>query len=134
MQYGNGVTFALLSLVFPFVDLNNQFHVDHIFPKSRFTEKKLRDAGVPEKKIKDFLEKKDGLANLQLLDGAVNNEKRVNLPAQWLSETYMDPVTRKEYQVRHMLGQVPDSIADFEKFYNARRDRLKVRIGELLGR
>ena len=47
MQYGNGLTFALLSQIFPFIDLSNHFHIDHIFPKARFTERRLRDAGVP---------------------------------------------------------------------------------------
>ena len=37
MRYGDRLTFALLSLLFPFVDLRNQFHLDHIFPAARFT-------------------------------------------------------------------------------------------------
>ena len=44
MQYGNQSTFALLSMLFPFVDLRNHFHIDHIFPVARFTEQKLRSA------------------------------------------------------------------------------------------
>ena len=29
--------FALLSVLYPFVDTqNNKFHIDHVFPKSRF--------------------------------------------------------------------------------------------------
>ena len=34
MRYGNRLTFALLSLLFPEVDLRNQFHLDHIFPSA----------------------------------------------------------------------------------------------------
>ena len=39
MQYGNKLTFALLSQIFPFIDLSNHFHIDHIFPQSRFTDR-----------------------------------------------------------------------------------------------
>ena len=134
MQYGDGITFALLSLIFRFVDLSNQFHVDHIFPKSRFTEKKLNSAGIQGGQINDFIQKKERLANLQLLDGAVNNEKRASLPAAWLSKASLDVETRREYQARHMLGDVPQTLTGFGDFYAARRERLKLRIGELLGR
>ena len=35
LEYGNPRTLPLLALLFPFVDLRNQFHVDHICPISR---------------------------------------------------------------------------------------------------
>ena len=54
MQYGDKRLFALLSLLFPFVDLHNQFHIDHVFPISRFTTQRLLKSGVPEAKIRAF--------------------------------------------------------------------------------
>ena len=134
MQYDNERTFSLLSLIFPFVDFRNQFHIDHIFPKSHFTERKLRSSGVADSKMNDFIQNKDRLANLQLLDGAMNNEKRTKMPAEWLSEMHTDTVSKSEYQKRHMLGEVPESIEGFDAFYSARRARLKVAIEKLLGR
>ena len=44
VEYGDKRMFALLSLLFPFVDLRNQFHVDHVFPISGFTSARLRSA------------------------------------------------------------------------------------------
>lgn len=35
IEYGDRRLFPLLSLLFPFVDLRNQFHVDHIHPGTR---------------------------------------------------------------------------------------------------
>ena len=134
MRYGDRLTFALLSLLFPFVDLRNQFHVDHIFPASSFTDRKLRDAGVPDDRITAFADSKDRLANLQLLQGAVNTEKSATMPAKWLSETYTNDTSRHEYEERHLLGQVPESLTRFDTFYNGRRELLKARIGRLLGR
>ena len=134
MQYGNRLTFALLSLLFPFVDLRNQFHVDHIFPSSRFTDRQLKSAGVPDDRIAGFKERKESLANLQLLQGAMNTEKNATMPSEWLSKNFPDNSSRREFEGRHLLGDVPSSITEFETFHNARRERLKNRIGQLLGR
>ena len=133
MQYGNRLTFALLSLLFPFVNLRDNFHVDHIFPAARLTDRRLKEACVAEEKVPCFRERKDGLANLQLLQGAVNTEKNATMPSEWLSRTYIDDTSRRAYQERHLLGHVPDSITEFDTFYDARRERLKERIKELLG-
>jgi len=51
----------MLSLLFPFVDVRNHFHIDHIFPKSKFTKPKLRKAGIPDNDIDEFLEMVNGL-------------------------------------------------------------------------
>ena len=134
MRYGDPLTFALLSLLFPFVDLRNHFHVDHIFPRARFTTTQLTCACVPKDKIEEFIQRRDGLANLQLLQGQENLEKSANMPAEWLAETYADLTSQQAYQDRHLLGEVPDSITEFDKFYDARRERLKARIIQLLGR
>lgn len=134
MRYGNRLTFALLSLLFPSVDLRNQFHLDHIFPSARFTVRALKDAGVPEDKIALWVQNKDGLANLQLLPGPENNEKQAMMPSEWLSQRYGDLGSRKEYQERHLMGEVPDSITEFNTFYEARRARLREEIKKLLGR
>lgn len=134
MQYRDPLAFALLSLLFPFVDMQNLFHIDHVFPVSKFTKRQLNEAGVPDAKIDSFINHKNGLANLQLLEGAVNNEKRDKMPSKWLSERYADTSSRTEYEERHMLGHVPESIVNFDIFYNARRAKLKEKIGDLLGR
>ena len=134
MGYSNRLTFALLSMLFPFVDLRNQFHVDHIFPAARFTERRLRSAGVPDDKIEDFIKHRDGLANLQLLQGAMNVEKNAKMPVDWLSETFPDNSRKDAYTNEHLLDTVPDSITEFDTFYDERRQRLKQRISELLGR
>ena len=134
MRYRDRLTFALLSLLFDFVDMRYQFHLDHIFPASRFTDRRLKDACVPVEQMDEFKNRKDGLANLQLLQGAENLEKRAKMPAEWLSKMYPDTDRRQAYEDRHLLGDVPDSIVKFEAFYEARRSRLKDRIRQLLGR
>ena len=134
MRGGDRLAFALLSLLFPFVDLRNQFHLDHIFPSSRFTVPNLKDKSVPDDKIGCFVQNKDRIANLQLLQGAVNIEKNATMPAEWLAAAYADDTSRREYEERHLLGHVPDSLTEFDTFYEARRSRLKEEIKKLLGR
>lgn len=134
MKYSNPLTFALLSLIFPEVDLTNHYHVDHIFPTSRFTPRQLREASVQEDRIDNFIERKDGLANLQLLKGKQNLGKSAKLPSEWLTESFSNIRSRERYQNDHLLGEVPESIVDFESFYEKRRERLKIEIRKLLGK
>ncbi|MGO9847545.1 MAG: DUF262 domain-containing protein [Methylocella sp.] len=128
MQYGDKRLFALLSLLFPFVDLRNQFHIDHVFPISRFTVLRLSKAGVPESKIEGFAELANSLGNLQLLEGAMNVEKRAVLPAEWLAARYPNESDRAHYASIHELGQVPSDITSFDQFIEARKERLRKRI------
>ena len=135
MEFNGRLTFALLSLLFPFVDLHNQFHVDHVFPRSRFTEARLRSAGVSDDEIGRFRSSGNRLANLQLLQGAQNYEKSDRMPADWLDQTYPgDPAGRRQYENIHLLGDVPEEMTEFRVFYDARRTRLKEEITRLLGR
>ena len=133
MRIGDRLTFALLSLLFPFIDLRDLFHVDHIFPSARFSDRRLKEVGVAEDEIERFRERKDRLANLQLLPGPLNTEKNATMPAEWLSRRYGDDASRRDYEERHLLGDVPESINEFVMFYDARRERLKERIKHLLG-
>ena len=134
MKYGDRLTFALLSLLFPFVDLRNQFHIDHIFPSARFKDRQLREAGVSDVDVADLQMKIDRLANLQLLEGVSNIEKSASMPVDWLCRSIPDAVVRDAYCEKHLLGQIPNSIAGFDRYYDERRERLKSKISELLGR
>lgn len=134
MRYGDRLTFALLSLLFPFVDLRDNFHVDHIVPSAQFTDRRLREAKISEPDALDLRQRKDRLANLQLLEGSANREKSSKMPAEWLSESISDPVSRHDYEEKHLVRVLPESIAQFDRFYDARRSLLKERIARLLGR
>lgn len=132
MSYGDKRLFPLMALLFPFIDLRNQFHIDHIFPYSVFSPKSLLSAGIDEEEIEVFRDSANRLGNLQLLDGEINNEKRAQLPADWLAARFQEKKERQHYRDIHHLGKVPKTIADFEVFYNARRERLRKRIAELI--
>lgn len=123
--------FALLSTLYPFVDVQyNQFHIDHIFPKSRFTPRRLREAGVPEDQIQIFMDRVDRLPNLQLLPGGPNQKKSALPPHEWLER--MEDDDAAEHRRLHDLGEVPNDITGFNVFYEARRGRLLAKMEELL--
>lgn len=132
-EYRSPRVFALLSLIFPFVDPGKLFHVDHIFPDARFSKRKLRDVHVPEDKIEEYRDRANRLGNLQLLRGRANTEKSTAMPAEWLRRAYPDERQRASYVDDHMLGSVPEKMTGFAEFYNARRARLVARIKGLLG-
>ena len=134
LRYGDGRTFALLTLLFPFVDLQNHFHVDHVFPRARFSKSKLRALGLGDEQIEDWQEQRDGIANLQLLDGHANLEKQAALPGPWMRQMFQDESRRRGYCEQHLLGEVPEDLAGFSSFYAARRERLRHRLLELLRR
>jgi len=46
-QYGQSYTFTVLTLLYPWLNFEHHFHVDHIFPRSMFTEKELKSRGIP---------------------------------------------------------------------------------------
>lgn len=134
LHYGNPRTFALLSLTFPFVDFQNHFHVDHVFPAARFTKPRLRRLGLSEEQVARFQALRDGLPNLQLLDGHANVEKQQMMPRAWLEKMFPNPVERDSYCDRHLLGDVPPEMADFISYYEKRRQRLFDQVSQLLGK
>jgi len=133
MRYGDKRLFSLLALLFPFVDVtNHHFHVDHVFPRSRFTKSRLQKAGVTEADIDEFKDKVDCLSNLQLLEGLENIEKQATMPAEWI-DSRLNPAARANYCDNHLLGDLPDSLSGFRNFYDVRRQALRSRIAGILG-
>jgi hypothetical protein len=134
LKYGEPRTFALLSLLFPFVDFRNHFHVDHIFPQAHFRKGQLRKVGLTEENVELCQGLRDGLANLQLLDGTANIEKQQTLPAEWLVAMYPDENSRANYIDNHLLGTVPAQFIEFPNFFENRKMLLRERISDLLAR
>jgi hypothetical protein len=128
MKYGSRDLFGLLTLLFPFVDTRNQFHIDHVFPSAVFHARKLKQMGLSEDEIARLQDSKDRLPNLQLLQGPDNQSKNDQMPAKWIEETYKKDEDRKDYISRHMLDGVMTDLSGFEAFFKGRRQRLLERI------
>lgn len=128
LPYGDKRTFALLSLLFPGFDLSRHFHVDHIYPQARFTKPQLRKAGIPEDQVAEVADKANRLANLQLLEGTINNQKRQKMPHEWYAQFKPDALARQQYFAGLEITDLPESLTNFSVFYEQRRNALRARI------
>jgi len=90
-KYGQSFTYSILSLLYPDLDFSNVFHVDHIFPKSKFNRPYLRKLGLSDGQIAEYQENVNYIANLQLLKAIPNIEKQDKDFDKWLFETYPTP-------------------------------------------
>ncbi len=132
MEYGDRRLFPLLSILFPFIDVRQLHHIDHFFPKSQLQRRKLERAGCSTAYAEECLAARDRVANLQLLEGLLNVSKNDSLPGPWMEATYPDPTFRQAVLGSSRLGVAPAAPQDFMAFYNARRERLRVRLSSLL--
>lgn len=133
IDFNDRRTFPVLSLLFPFIDLRHDFHVDHIFPRNEFTPRRLKEAGAPAEDAEQYRDWMNRLGNLQLLQGTENVAKQAAMPDRWLRESFTDEAARSEYRERHLLGSLPGELSGFGEFYQRRRERLLGRLRELLG-
>lgn len=134
LPFGNRRVFVLLALLYPGIDVNGDYHVDHVYPRAVFTKKNLRDAGLGNDEVEDYRTKVNLLPNLQLLEGSENQSKQAVLPHTWVAEAITDAQHRQEYLDRHDLHDLGTSLTDFGAFYDARRSRLMARLKDLLRR
>ena len=115
-KYGTGDILVVLSVLYPWADLKNNFHIDHIYPKSKFTPKKLEKNGIPADKIDFYIENVNFLGNLQLLEATPNEEKNNKDFDEWLKETFTSPDQLKAYKEKHYIPDVDLSFGNFEEF------------------
>ncbi|GMA29573.1 DUF262 domain-containing protein [Arenivirga flava] len=133
LKYAGQRTFSVLSVLYPGLDLGKKFHEDHIFPKSRFTKKKLLSAGVDLEKIDDFIGAINLLPNLQLLAGTANIEKQDALPAEWINGAFANLEKRATYLSENDLDGLPLGLSDFALFFEQRKQRIRGRLLVALG-
>lgn len=124
-------TFMVLSLLYPNLKLNQvKFHQDHIHPNSfLYDYDKMAEAGVPEEKYYDYYSKKDKLPNLQLLEGSENESKNQTLFSEWFKKIK----DKKKYKKDNYIPEkVSLEIADFDVFFEKRKELLKNKIKKIL--
>lgn len=118
----------VLSLLYP--GLNNQFvfHQDHMHPESICKNKKnIKDNSESKKMNEDTVnfikENYNKIANLQLLEGTINESKNCTPLEKWVNDKHSND---KESYLKSNYVDVSVSLKldDFVDFYNKRRDKL----------
>ncbi|WP_024369472.1 DUF262 domain-containing protein [Helicobacter pylori] len=116
--------FPILQILYP--NLNHKtttFHIDHIYPKSKFKKEN-------KKLNKDFYGCRDHLFNLQLLEGAENIAKKDKDPEIWLKEEHKDNQQAiEEYKKRNYID--PNLKLEWENIKEFRETREKAIITKL---
>lgn len=133
IRYGGRYTFLALSLLYPNLDYRNQFHQDHIFPRSFFSSvKRLSSKDIPEEKHNTYREDVDYLANLQFLEGVPNQEKRDNDFKEWFEKINQDAPSKSDYRAKHYIPDVDLSFTNFKEFFDEREKLLFKKLKEVL--
>ncbi|MGL2762868.1 DUF262 domain-containing protein [Helicobacter pylori] len=115
--------FPILQILYPNLNYKTTtFHIDHIYPKSKFKEgnKKLD---------KDFYKCGNHLYNLQLLEGQENSAKKDKDPEAWLKEEYENEQAIEEYKKRNYID--PTLKLEWENIKEFREKREKAIIEKL---
>ena len=134
VEYGSVYTFMLLSLFCP-INHGYEFHQDHIHPKKYFTTTSLRKLGIEDPEVqKEYLTRVNKLANLQLLQETPNMEKAAMFLPEWLGKHYKDPHDMNRYKDLHFFpAEQSLDFCNFIHFYDARKERIRSRLIDLLG-
>ncbi|EMH63000.1 hypothetical protein HMPREF1446_00268 [Helicobacter pylori HP250BFiV] len=116
--------FPILQILYPHLNYKTTtFHIDHIYPKSKFNEKN-------KKLDKDFYKWGNHLYNLQLLEGTENQAKKDKDPEVWLKEEYKDNQQAiEEYKKRNYID--PNLRLEWENIKEFREKREKAIIEKL---
>ncbi len=107
--------FPILKILYPNLNCKTTtFHIDHIYPKSKFKKEN-------KKLDKDFYKCENHLYNLQLLEGAENRAKKDKDPEAWLKEEYKDERAIEEYKKRNYID--PNLKLEWENIKEFRETR-----------
>jgi hypothetical protein len=91
----------VLSLLYPNFDFSNGFHVDHVYPRSKMTERRLLAQDVIPEDARAWPDMRDNLANLQLLQGGPNKSKSDSDFDEWLDQELGDKTKKGYFLVMH---------------------------------
>ncbi|GAA8669204.1 DUF262 domain-containing protein [Helicobacter pylori] len=116
--------FPILQILYPNLKYKTTtFHIDHIYPKSKFKKEN-------KKLDKDFYDCKNHLYNLQLLEGQENSAKKDKDPEVWLKEEYKDNQQAiEEYKKRNYID--PNLKLEWENIKEFREKREEAIIEKL---
>ncbi len=119
--------FPVLQILYPNLNYKTTtFHIDHIYPKSKFQKKN-------EKLDKDFYDCGNHLYNLQILEGQENSAKKDKDPEVWLKEEYKNEQAIEEYKKRNYIDpKLKLEWENIKEFRKKREEAIIERLKEVL--
>ena len=132
LRYGKPDTLSTLMLLYPSLDYKNYFHVDHIYPKSKFTRGYLLEKGVPDADIDACIYEVNSISNLQLLGAVPNEEKSDTDFEEWFEDQNPTPNDKKQYRDLHMMPEMEYDYGNFLAFIDERTEILAEELEHIL--
>ncbi|WQZ49688.1 DUF262 domain-containing HNH endonuclease family protein [Helicobacter pylori] len=121
--------FPVLQILYPNLNYKTTtFHIDHIYPKSKFKKEN-------NKLDKDFYECGNYLYNLQLLEGQENRAKKDKDPEVWLKEEYKNEQAQaiEEYKKRNYIDpKLKLEWENIKEFRETREEAIIKKLKEVL--
>ncbi|WRA83194.1 DUF262 domain-containing protein [Helicobacter pylori] len=123
----HALVFPILQILYPNLNYKTTtFHIDHIYPKSKFKKEN-------KKLDKDFYECGNHLYNLQLLESAENQAKKDKDPEVWLKEEYKDERAIEEYKKRNYIDPTLElEWENIKEFREKREEAIITKLREVL--
>ena len=133
-QKDDKYAFSILALLYPHLDYkNNNFHKDHLHPKSIFTKKYIESLNI-DKEVKEKYYIPcvyDGIYNLQMLDANENMSKNDKTLKEWVEEETKNK-DREKFLEEHLIPDVDLSIENFPEFIDKRKELLLNKLRKIL--
>ncbi len=123
--------FPVLQILYPNLNYKTTtFHIDHIYPKSKFKKEN-------EKLDKDFYGNHSYIYNLQLLEGTENSAKKDKDPESWLKEEYKNEQAQaqaiEKYKKRNYIDpKLKLEWENIKEFREKREEAIIERLKEVL--
>ncbi|GAA9155029.1 DUF262 domain-containing protein [Helicobacter pylori] len=119
--------FPVLQILYPNLNYKTTtFHIDHIYPKSKFKKE-------DEKLDKEFYECGNHLYNLQILEGQENSAKKDKDPEVWIKEEYKNEQAIEEYKKRNYIDpKLKLEWNNIKEFRKKREEAIIKRLKEVL--
>ncbi|MFP6272056.1 DUF1524 domain-containing protein [Helicobacter pylori] len=123
----HALVFPILQILYPNLKYKtNTFHIDHIYPKSKFKKEN-------EKLDKNFYEFGNHLYNLQLLEDQENSTKKDKDPEVWLKEEYKNEKAIEEYKERNYIDpKLKLEWENIKEFREKREEAIITKLKEVL--
>ena len=132
LKYGKSDTLSTLMLLYPSLDFNNKFHIDHMYPKSKFNKKYLRSQGISEQEIDKYIDTVNDVSNLQLLVAQLNEEKLNTDFDKWFNSKFTTLSEKINYRTINYLPDIDYSYENYLKVMEERRKLLKSELIKIL--
>lgn len=131
-------SFYILSLLYPSNKFSEvYYHQDHMHPNSGFRDKAFDLINLTEEDRKLWLELKDTLPNLQLLEGRKNESKNNSALKDWVNGKNKHglknvPDLSKFFTENYLDNNISLDFSSFISFYEARKDKMIYTLEKIL--